>query len=281
MESTTISGSTKAMAISPRPVSIAWSSPTPSTMNFCRRRVPSFICRPPLPARTTSNCSTTGVRQLGVIAGISELNDYNYRKPSADLSTHEAYPTPPERSRIYDYPGGYEDKSLGDRLTKVMQEAERPFEDRCTAGGYAPSLTPGFTIQRRSLDGDPQDNDYLILRCHHSYGDQSYASAGRGRAPPTDPTPGATSFPVSPFRTGCRSGRLSRALSARSRRRSSARRTRRSTSTNMGVSWSSFTGTTARAPTRLTRRLPGASVSVRSGRASIAARCLFPASATK
>jgi type VI secretion system secreted protein VgrG len=120
-------------------------------------------------------------RQQGVIAGVFELNDYNYRKPSADLSTHEAYPTPPERSRLYDYPGGYEDKSLGDRLTKVMQEAERPFEDRCTAGGYAPSLTPGYAIQRRSQDGDPQDDDYLILRCHHSYGDQSYASEGRGQ----------------------------------------------------------------------------------------------------
>ena len=119
-------------------------------------------------------------RQQGVIAGVFELNDYNYNKPSADLSTHEAYPTPPERSRLYDYPGGYDDKSLGDHLTKVMQEAERPFEDRCTAGGYAPSLTPGYSIQRTSQDGDPQDDDYLILRCHHSYGDQSYASTGQG-----------------------------------------------------------------------------------------------------
>jgi len=58
-------------------------------------------------------------RQQGVIAGIFELNDYDYNKPNADLSTHEAYPTPPERSRVYDYPGGYDDKALGDRLTKV------------------------------------------------------------------------------------------------------------------------------------------------------------------
>ena len=120
-------------------------------------------------------------RQQAIIPGIFELNDYDYNKPSADLSTHEAYPTPPQRSLLYDYPGGYDDKALGDRLTKVKQEAERVFEDRCTAGGYAPSLTPGYAIQRTSPSGNSQDDDYLILRCNHGYGDQSYASTGRGQ----------------------------------------------------------------------------------------------------
>ena len=59
-------------------------------------------------------------------------------------------------------------------------EAEGVFEDRCSAGGYAPSLTPGYSIQRKSQDGDSQDNDYLILRCNHWYGDQSYASTSAG-----------------------------------------------------------------------------------------------------
>ena len=120
-------------------------------------------------------------RQQGVIPGLFELNDYDYNKPSARLSTHDAYFTPPATSLIWDYPGGYDDKALGDRLTKVRQEAERIFEDHCTAGGYAPSLTPGYAIQRTSTDGDSQDNDYLVLRCSHSYGDQSYAS-GQGAA---------------------------------------------------------------------------------------------------
>ena len=119
-------------------------------------------------------------RQQAVIPGIFELNDYDYNKPNAKLSTHEAYFTPPPRSLVYDYPGGYDDKSLGDRLTKVRQEAERVFEDNCSAGGYAPSLTPGYSIQRTSQNGDSQDNDYLILRCNHGYGDQSYASEGAG-----------------------------------------------------------------------------------------------------
>src|SRR6185437_4766640 len=103
----------------------------------------------------------------------------------------------------------------------------------------------------------------------------------RAEAAPTDPTRRATSSPASRSRIGCRSGRLSRQLSARSRRRSSARRSRRSTSTNMGASWCSSIGTTALEPMGLTGRPQGAFASARSGRVSIGARCLFRESARK
>jgi type VI secretion system secreted protein VgrG len=119
-------------------------------------------------------------RQQNVIPGIFQLNDYDYNKPNARLSTHEAHFTPPSNTLIWDYPGGYDDKALGDRLTKVRMEAERPFEDHCAAGGYAPSLTPGYSIKRTSQNGDPQDGDYLVLRCNHRYGDQSYVSTSAG-----------------------------------------------------------------------------------------------------
>jgi type VI secretion system secreted protein VgrG len=115
-------------------------------------------------------------RLQGVIAGIFELNDYDYNQPDKVLLTHEAHPTPPEQSLVYDYPGGYDDLGLGDRLAKLRMEVERTLADRCSGGGYAPSLTPGYTIKRTTPDGDPQDGDYLILRCSHWFGDQSYES---------------------------------------------------------------------------------------------------------
>ena len=145
--------------------------PAPNTIRY----VP-----PSISAARNAQVFSDWSRQQNVIAGIFELNDYDYIKPGAYLLTHEAYPTPPERSRVYDYPGGYDNKDLGDRLTVIRQEAEHSLEDRCTAGGYAPSLMPGFAIQRTSPDGDPQDDDYLILRCSHFYGDQAYASSGPG-----------------------------------------------------------------------------------------------------
>ncbi len=148
-----------------------------------RRRVRSSMSPPSAAGPDDTQLFNDWSRQQAVIAGIFELNDYDYNKPNAELSTHEAYFTPPARSLVYDYPGGYDDKTLGDRLTKVRQEAERVFEDHCAAGGYAPSLTPGYSIQRKSQNGDSQDNDYLILRCNHWYGDQSYASAGGSGSP--------------------------------------------------------------------------------------------------
>ncbi len=81
---------------------------------------------------------------------------------------------------VYDYPGGYDDKERGDRLAEVRVDVERTHAERCSAGGYAPSLTPGYTIKRTSPDGDSQDETYLILGCSHWYGDQSYASSGSG-----------------------------------------------------------------------------------------------------
>ena len=69
------------------------------------------MCRPPLPARDDTQLFNDWSRQQAVIPGIFELNDYDYNKPNANLSTHEAYFTPPERSIVYDYPGGYDDKS--------------------------------------------------------------------------------------------------------------------------------------------------------------------------
>ena len=115
-------------------------------------------------------------RQQGVVAGVFELNDYNYEKPSANLLAHKSTPSPPDKSLVYDYPGGYDDKGLGERLTKIKLDAERTLADRCTASGYAPSLTAGFKFQRTSPSGDSQDGEYLTLRCSHAYGDQSYRS---------------------------------------------------------------------------------------------------------
>ncbi len=120
----------------------------------------------------------TWSRMQGMAAGVFQLNDYDYNKPDKDLLAHRSFPYAYDKgSFVYDYAGGYDDKDFGERLTQVRLDAERHGE-RCTAGGYAPSLTPGFTIQRTSTDGDPQDENYLILRCSHWYGDQAYAAAG-------------------------------------------------------------------------------------------------------
>jgi type VI secretion system secreted protein VgrG len=118
----------------------------------------------------------------GMASGISVLNDYDYTKPNTDMfsqSTH-LYEFNHGHELVYDYPGGYDDRGEGDKLAAVRVDSERTRAERCSARGYAPSLTPGFTIQRTSPDGDSQDDTYLVLRCTHWFGDQAYESVTSG-----------------------------------------------------------------------------------------------------
>ena len=118
----------------------------------------------------------------GMVSGNFSLNDYDYNKPEKDLYAPRTFVSQYEHGdmNVYDYTGGYDEKSDGEDLAQVRLDAEHARERRWFAGGYAPSLTPGYTIERTSPDGDSQDQTYLILRCSHWYGDQSYASAGSG-----------------------------------------------------------------------------------------------------
>jgi type VI secretion system secreted protein VgrG len=108
------------------------------------------------------------------------LNDYDYNQPNKDLLAKRNYDLRYKHGDmlVYDYPGGYDQMDDGENLAQVRLDSEVARRQRWFAGGYAPSLTPGYTIQRTSRDHDSQDGTYLILRCNHRYGDQSYVSAG-------------------------------------------------------------------------------------------------------
>ena len=78
---------------------------------------------------------------------------------------------------IYNYPGGYKDQNKGVNLAAVSRDVERMRNLHCAATGYAPTLTPGFKVKRTSTDQEDSENgDYLILRCVHSFGTQTYES---------------------------------------------------------------------------------------------------------
>ena len=113
------------------------------------------------------------------------LNDYNY-EANADLL---ATPRRAGRSntailKIYNYPGGHKTQDVGKNLAGIMLQADANHYRRWTATGDAPSLTPGYVIDRVSAyNSDQGDAPYLIVRCLHSYGNQAYESGGaRGGA---------------------------------------------------------------------------------------------------
>lgn len=117
----------------------------------------------------------------GLQSGKFVLNDYDYEKPSANLVADAEHSGGYAHGsmEIYDYPGDYDDQGEGKTLAKVRLDADQAKDQRRTGLGYAPSLTPGYTTKRTSVDGpSSEDVEYLLLRCTHSYGDQTYESQG-------------------------------------------------------------------------------------------------------
>jgi type VI secretion system secreted protein VgrG len=112
-----------------------------------------------------------------MVTGIFAVNDYNYEKPSARqlASGQTAFQFAHGDMEIYNYPGGYDNQDDGLKLAIVAEDAEAARYRRWSASGYAPSLTPGLTIKRTStIPGDSENGVYLLLRCSHAYGYQSY-----------------------------------------------------------------------------------------------------------
>jgi type VI secretion system secreted protein VgrG len=92
---------------------------------------------------------------------------------------------------VYRFIGDYDKQNQGQKLADVARDVERTRNQRYAAFGLAPSLTPGYAIKRTTPtdDGaggtqqnDGDDGDYVLLRCSHSYGEQTYGSGSGGGA---------------------------------------------------------------------------------------------------
>ena len=121
-------------------------------------------------------------KSRAMVTGVFAVNDYDYEKPGASLlsSSQFGYQFAHGDMEIYNYPGSHKNQNEGMKLAGVTLDAERTRNQNWSASGYAPSLTPGFTIKRTSSSGDPEDGSYLLLRCSHAYGPQTYESDDSG-----------------------------------------------------------------------------------------------------
>jgi len=150
----------------------------------CHKAVPGLDSVPYLPmtgeVRRDKQQFDSWATFRGFQTGIYTLNDYNYEKPSADMQgqSNKAGSYEHGSMELYDYAIGYPDKGEGTTLAKVREEAEQAKDDHRTAIGSAPSLFPGgkMTLSEHPTGGE--NKEYLVLRCTHSYIDQTYISGG-------------------------------------------------------------------------------------------------------
>jgi type VI secretion system secreted protein VgrG len=136
------------------------------------------------------------------------LNDYDYEKPNANLMSDANASEKYTKSdmKVYDYPGKYTEKSVGERYAKFRLEAEQALDHRRHCNGDAISLFPGGLTTLERHPSDAQNIEYLVARASHSLVAELYRSgSGSGADPSEEIYYGHYEFQPSsrPYRTPC------------------------------------------------------------------------------
>ncbi|MBR1220438.1 type VI secretion system tip protein VgrG [Bradyrhizobium sp. U87765 SZCCT0131] len=116
--------------------------------------------------------------------GKVELNDYNYQKPNAQMTSDAKGSEHYTRAEMefYDYPGKYKEKSDGERYAKVQLQSEQALDRRRHGNGDAVNLFPGGLTKLEKHSKDAQNVEYLVVRATHSFELEAYRSGGRNEA---------------------------------------------------------------------------------------------------
>lgn len=110
--------------------------------------------------------------------GKVELNDYDFKKPGADLKSDATAPARYTHSgmEFYDYPGKYDQRNDGDRYARVCLEAEQALDNRRYSSGDAASLFPGGLVKLKNFPKQSENIEYLVVRSTHVFATQAYRS---------------------------------------------------------------------------------------------------------
>ncbi len=112
-------------------------------------------------------------------SGKFTLKDFNFKKPTDPLLSEKegggSYQN--DKLEIFDYPGRYYQKDLGDNYAKVRLEAEQAADHRCHASGHSVTCCPGKLIELAEHPDAKQNAEYLIVRASHSYVSDVYLAS--------------------------------------------------------------------------------------------------------
>jgi type VI secretion system secreted protein VgrG len=136
-------------------------------------------------------------------SGVYVLEDYGYKKPSANLLAQAQDPGghAHDSMEMFDYPYNYVDtegndlidEDVGEKFAKYRIEAVQSLDKRRSGTGAAASLFPGalVTLQRHPESGE--NIEYLVTRTAHRFEGETYRS-GRGGASETSGIAGNYEF---------------------------------------------------------------------------------------
>lgn len=114
------------------------------------------------------------------------LNDYDFKKPGSSLQSRsqagEGYAK--SNLEVYDYPGRYVERGVGETFAKHRLDAEQALDHRRIAGGEVASIYPGGKTTLKGHRSAAENIEYLAVRAHHSVTSEHYGSTSGGDAAP-------------------------------------------------------------------------------------------------
>ncbi|WCM94305.1 type VI secretion system tip protein VgrG [Acidovorax sp. NCPPB 2350] len=118
----------------------------------------------------------------GVAPGRAYLDDYDFKKPRADLS--EMRQSPPGHSHDgyerYEWPGGYTEFADGETYTRLHMEEGLAARERARAELNKRSIAPGYTIALENYPRGDQNRQYLVTSVRYRLEENVQASQGTG-----------------------------------------------------------------------------------------------------
>lgn len=89
------------------------------------------------------------------------LRDFNFEKPSLDLTSEETDSGQSERE-VYDYPGQYATTEMGRQLARVRLQQTIQFKERADGKSVVPRFAPGFTFTLAGHEMERFNREYLL-----------------------------------------------------------------------------------------------------------------------
>jgi type VI secretion system secreted protein VgrG len=125
-----------------------------------------------------------------VQSGVFVLEDYGYKKPSANLLAQSQKPGgyAHDSMEMFDYPYSYVDtegndlmdQGVGQNLAKIKLEAAQSLDKRYASMGRAASLFAGALVTLKGHPDGQQNQEYLVTHCSHAFDGRNYLSGGGG-----------------------------------------------------------------------------------------------------
>lgn len=106
----------------------------------------------------------------GAQSGRVTLNEYNFKKPKADMKVASALPKGKHATKdyeLYDYPGKYQETSEGERYAKFRMEAEAIHHHTSRGAGTVPRLKVGYKFTLKDHPRKAENGEYLVTRLVH------------------------------------------------------------------------------------------------------------------